>query len=66
VQREADRVIRKAREARGRPDEPVMFQGQDLRNLDPETTTKLLTGSILSEFQVRLERLGLEFQNPTA
>jgi rubrerythrin len=64
VQREADRVVQKAREARGRPDEPVIFQGQDLRNLDPEATTKLLTDSILGEFKVRLERLGLEFQNP--
>jgi hypothetical protein len=64
AQREGERVLQKAREARGRPEEPVMFQGQDLRNLDPDTTRKLLTGSILGEFKVRLERLGLEFQDP--
>ena len=66
VQREAERVIRKAREARGRPDKPVMFQGQDLRNLAPETSRKLLTGSILGEFKVRLGRIGLEYQDPTS
>ncbi|MBW2416670.1 MAG: ferritin-like domain-containing protein [Deltaproteobacteria bacterium] len=66
TQIEAQRVLQKAREARGRPDEPVLFQGQDLRNLDPETTTKLLTGSILGEFKVRLGRIGLEYQDPTS
>lgn len=66
TQREAERVIQKAREARGRPDEPVVFQGQDLRNLDPDTTRKLLTGSILGEFKTRLARIGLEYQDPTS
>jgi hypothetical protein len=66
ARREHARVIQKAREARGRPDKPVIFQGQDLRNLDPETTNKLLTGSILGEFKVRLARIGLEYQDPTS
>jgi hypothetical protein len=63
TQQETERVLQKVRA--DLPDEPVVFQGQDLRNLDPETTTKLLTGSILEEFKVRLTRLGLEYQDPT-
>jgi hypothetical protein len=66
VQAEAERVIRKVREASGRPDEAVMFEGQDLRDLDPDTTNKLLTGSILGEFKTRLARIGLEYQDPTS
>jgi 1,2-phenylacetyl-CoA epoxidase catalytic subunit len=64
--REARRATREQLEKMGADSEPVMFQGEDLRRLDPEAAQKLLTGSILSEFKTRLGRIGLEYQAPAA
>ena len=62
--REARRATQEEVERMGGLPEPVMFQGEDLRQLDPEGVQKLLTGSILSEFKTRLGRIGLEYQAP--
>ncbi len=64
--KEARRATQEQIEKIGGFDEPVMFQGQDLRKLDQEKAQGLLTGSILSEFKVRLGRIGLEYQDPAS
>jgi hypothetical protein len=61
---EMDRITRAA-EARGEIQKPATWQGADLRSLEPAEMEKLLGGTVLKEFKVRLERIGLEYQTPT-
>ncbi len=42
----------------------AMWKGVDLAEASPEDLEKTLTNVVLSEFKVRLERLGLEYQTP--
>jgi hypothetical protein len=43
---------------------PARWQGADLTNLDPEEMEGLLADTVLKEFQVRLGRIGIEYQTP--
>ncbi len=63
---EVRRATQAAIEARDDEVGPVNFQGQDLRQLEPEAAQKLLTNSIFAEYKTRLARIGLEFQAPEA
>ena len=40
------------------------WQGHDLKQLNPEEMEALLSDTVLKEFKVRLERIGLEYQTP--
>ena len=62
---EVERITRAA-EARGEIQKPATWQGADLRSLEPAEMEQLLGGTVLKEFKVRLERIGLEYQTPTA
>jgi hypothetical protein len=42
------------------------WQGQNLASLEPSEMEALLAGTVLKEFKVRLGRIGLEYQSPTA
>ena len=63
---EVERIMRAA-EARGEAvAKPATWQGADLRALEPAEIERLLGDTILKEFKVRLERIGLEYQTPLA
>ena len=40
------------------------WQGADLNALEPEEMEALLADTVLKEFKLRLERIGLEYQTP--
>jgi len=44
--------------------EPATWQGQKLDDLAPEQMEALLADTVLKEFKIRLERIGLEYQTP--
>ena len=58
--------IQRAAEARGEIAKPASWQGADLRGLEPAEIERLLGDTVLREFKVRLERIGLEYQSPPA
>jgi hypothetical protein len=60
---EMERITRAA-EARGEIAKPATWQGADLRALPPAEMERLLGDTVLKEFKVRLERIGLEYQTP--
>jgi hypothetical protein len=43
---------------------PQEWQGQDVSKLDPEDMERLLSDTVLREFRVRLERIGLDYRTP--
>ena len=45
---------------------PVAWQGANLTELQPADIEQLLANTVLKEFKIRLGRLGLEYQTPTA
>jgi hypothetical protein len=58
---EAERI---ERERGGAPAKAATWQGTDLRALEPAEMEKLLADTVLREFRIRLERIGLEYQTP--
>ncbi|MEX2208366.1 MAG: ferritin-like domain-containing protein [Myxococcota bacterium] len=49
-----------------RSDKPIEWQGADIASLQPAEMEQLLANTVLKEFKVRLDRLGLEYQTPAA
>ena len=45
--------------------EPARWQGADLQNMEPAEMEGLLADTVLKEFQVRLGRIGIDYQTPT-
>jgi hypothetical protein len=45
---------------------PIEWQGADIAHLEPAEMEQLLANTVLKEFRIRLGRLGLEYQTPTA
>ncbi len=50
--------------AGGEPAQKSEWQGVQLSNTDPEELEEVLGGTILKEFKMRLERIGIEYQTP--
>jgi hypothetical protein len=50
--------------ARSEEGGPAQWQGADLRALDPQEMEGLLADTVLKEFKLRLERIGIEYQTP--
>ena len=44
--------------------EPARWQGTDLASLDPKEMEGLLADTVLKEFQIRLGRIGIDYQTP--
>jgi hypothetical protein len=55
---------RKIREAGGEGDRTQMYHGVDLAHADTDQMESVLSDTVLSEFKVRLGRIGLEYQPP--
>ena len=62
---EMERITREA-EQRGEITRSGTWQGADLRAVPPAEMEQLLSGTVLKEFRIRLERIGLEYQTPPA
>jgi hypothetical protein len=43
---------------------PARWQGAKLDELEPAEMERLLAGTVLREFKIRLERIGIEYQTP--
>ena len=43
---------------------PAQWQGARLEELEPQEMERLLAGTVLREFKIRLERIGIEYQTP--
>jgi hypothetical protein len=43
---------------------PQEWQGRDVSKLDPGEMERLLSDTVLREFKVRLERIGLDYRTP--
>lgn len=66
-QRPAQEELRRMREEARRAgvgNAPAQWQGADLRALDPSEMEALLADTVLKEFKLRLERIGIEYQTP--
>jgi hypothetical protein len=50
--------------ARSEEGESAQWQGADLRALDPDEMEGLLADTVLKEFKLRLDRIGIEYQTP--
>jgi hypothetical protein len=61
---ELERIERERAAAGGAPPKAATWQGADLRSLEPAELERLLGDTVLKEFRVRLERVGLEYQTP--
>jgi hypothetical protein len=61
---QAREAARKEAEAQGRAVGKPEFRGANLSELDPQEMEALLADTILKEFKVRLERIGIEYQSP--
>jgi hypothetical protein len=57
-------VARKAAADAGKEVDGGEWQGQKLGELSPEEMEELLSGTVLKEFKVRLNRIGLDYQTP--
>ena len=44
--------------------EPARWQGADLQTLEPAKMEELLADTVLKEFQIRLGRIGVDYQTP--
>ena len=64
AEREEMERVQRAAAARGEPEKPATWQGAELQALEPAEMEKLLGETVLREFKVRLERIGLEYQTP--
>ena len=63
---EGRRVAREAAAASGQPQKGTKWHGADLAAAPPEELEAVLADTVLKEFKVRLGRIGLEYQSPTA
>jgi rubrerythrin len=63
AQEELRRVREEAQRA-GVGNAPAEWQGADLRDLEPSEMEGLLADTVLKEFKLRLERIGIEYQSP--
>ncbi|MBW2273658.1 MAG: ferritin-like domain-containing protein [Deltaproteobacteria bacterium] len=62
---EGRRLNRDAAEA-GQPVAPSEWQGRDVNVLSPDEMEGVLSETVLKEFKVRLGRIGIEYQTPSA
>ena len=60
--RPAQEEVRRLREQSGA--EGAEWQGVDLNALEPEEMESVLSDTVLKEFKIRLDRIGLEYQTP--
>jgi hypothetical protein len=56
--------IRRLRQAARPGDEKAEWQGVNVAELSPRQMEDLLADTVLREFRVRLERIGIEYQTP--
>jgi hypothetical protein len=59
-------LARKAAEESGEPREAQTWHGADLTSATPAEMEAVLADTVLHEFKVRLGRIGIEYQTPTA
>jgi rubrerythrin len=62
--RQAMELGRKLGAEAGVEEGPVVWHGADLATASPEEMEAVLADTVLKEFKVRLERIGLEYQTP--
>jgi len=48
----------------GTAPKPAQWQGARLDELEPQEMERLLSDTVLREFKIRLERIGIEYQTP--
>ena len=63
---EGQRMGDRQRELTGSAPGKMEWQGANLAELAPAEMEQLLAATVLKEFKIRLDRLGLEYQTPTA
>ena len=63
---EGQRMGDRQRELTGAAPGKMEWQGANLAELAPAEMEQLLAATVLKEFKIRLDRLGLEYQTPTA
>ena len=61
---EARRIAQEAAEKSGAPMKSQVWQGKDLATAEPAEMEALLGNTVLKEFKIRLDRIGLEYQSP--
>ena len=60
----AQEEMARVRELAPQNGEPVKWQGAEIGALEPEEMEEVLADTILKEFKMRLERIGIEYQTP--
>ncbi len=60
----AQEELRRARQGAGGDAAPAEWQGVNLREAEPKDLEAALAGTVLKEFKLRLERIGIEYQTP--
>lgn len=63
---ESRAIERKLAEQSGAAPRTIEWQGADLNLLSPEEMEGVLADTVLKEFKIRLDRIGIEYQTPTA
>ncbi len=63
---EGQRVTREAAKAAGGEDPARQWHGADLSTATPEEMEAVLADTVLKEFKIRLGRIGIEYQTPSA
>jgi rubrerythrin len=61
---ETRRLAQEAAAAAGTPRQRQVWHGTDLSSADPEEIEAVLADTVLKEFKVRLDRIGIEYQTP--
>jgi hypothetical protein len=56
--------LRARRSDGGAVPKPATWQGRQIEHLAPEDLERLLADTVLKEFKIRLERIGLQYQTP--
>ena len=61
---EVDRIEREAAAAGSMPERRAVYHGIDLAHMTPEAMEEVLADTVLKEFKLRLDRVGIEYQTP--
>ena len=63
---EGRRIAREALEKSGAAPKSQEWHGTDLAVASPDEMEAVLSATVLKEFKIRLDRIGLEYQTPVA
>ncbi len=61
---ESRRIAQQAEAERGEVPKSQMWHGTDLSSADPSEIEAVLADTVLKEFKIRLDRIGIEYQTP--